>query len=631
MESAETPRKRRANRAASSTTETSQAPSPAVPGDDAGPAAETPVAKISRRAPRTAPSTGLGDVAARRVAAAGAALGAQAAAGGNSINMPIAEPLSPAAALALGLDPKPQAVHSRLPETDDAIAAASAAAAAAVAAVSAAIAATAAAKASQGIAAAAIAAAPDVPVSAAVASAPAEAAATLAPPEAAPVPVSPTRSQVDPRDVPVSVLGYVRPPARDVPGLIRASRHPQATMAAAAEPETVTDGVTEPVLTAADAAATGITTTDTINATMEANSTQPAARKALALVAALVAMLAAAGIAFGHRIAPTASSLGAAIKSGAAKLHQRAPLTGLARVATAPIHPAIRWLSGVKAAPVYDEYGTERRRRPAPGWLLFIGFYLLIFGAIGANMFLGVTSADGAHPTPSALAVVDTATPTASDPAVSPTAAGTDAPSIDPNMGPAMVTSPPPLDTPTPVVTDAPTPTPPPTHAPTKKPAAKPTVRRTAAPTPVPPTPAPTPTPVLNFASFAGAGTQVSSGGSTYTATYTATSGTGGLTLILSGVGGASCDFSVSPGAWTKKALVIPGAAPSTNQIVIAPPLGKSWAVGTYGITATCTLSGYSTSTAHINVTITAPAPTPAPTPTPTPTPKPTPTPTRTP
>jgi hypothetical protein len=250
--------------------------------------------------------------------------------------------------------------------------------------------------------------------------------------------------------------------------------------------------------------------------------------------------------------------------------------SALRATATAPVNRAAARFRGNPA----DEVDPERRRRKAsPFAIMFAGFWAIMFLVIGATWV-------GSLLPPAAQAATTTSRPTATQALValaSPTASPT-----------AVVTAPP-----TAIPTAGPTPSP--TAAPTPKPTPKPTPRRTAKPTPKP---KPTPTPARNFAAFAAAGTKLVVGTVTYTATYTVAQGTTGLTVIVNGLGGASCVLhSNAPGA-TDKTSVIPGAAPAVSSIVRSP-WGRNWPVGSYTITATCTLAGYPTAVATKTVTIT--------------------------
>jgi hypothetical protein len=729
----------------------------------------------AKPAPKNNGSNALSDLAARRVAAAGAAVAAQnAGAGQPLVTIPTAAPMAPAAAAALGLDPRPP-VHSRLPETDAAVAAASAAAAAAVAAVSAAIAATAAAHASRQasepapVAAAPVAApvasstpsvteapraaaaavevsntastttaaeaphgAPEtiaeagahtlpnmgaavepavatesapaqdaiatavaaiVAESAAVTTAaaaepaaepePAPAAATMAAAEliaepapaaaTTPAPMPPThpQHQLDPRRPPVTVTGYVRPPGRDVPGLVRATRDEtdtsQADDAAAAAGVAATAagaaaGATDAGLVTAaspavapEPAIAAAPAPDTVDSPASANP--PAAGPAhhghwgrhattaeaeplfsnegmirgaeqsawtvrvRATAAGVAAALLAAGTAFGHTAGPRLESAGSRLVQAANGLRTRglrtegmdatatpesesdpatAPaggplqsaaarvgilLSGVAqpvgRVAEAPFSAVGRLFSGGDGPPVYDEYGNEhRRRRMAPGWLLFIGFYALLFGAIGWNMlFSGPASADGGRPTPS-HGPAATASPSggiAVVPGVIPGASSS--PSAPASTLPAIAT---PSPTPTPEPTATPTPTPTPTPKPTPKPVRKATPKPTAKPTPAP-TPVPTPAMFVTFA----------------LQTPPPTHGTNGIFRVGTLTGSTCFEERTGNNArpWDTKPYTITDGA-----TYYLPSFGASWPTGTYQVTANCTSADGRQASATITV-----------------------------
>jgi hypothetical protein len=156
---------------------------------------------------------------------------------------------------------------------------------------------------------------------------------------------------------------------------------------------------------------------------------------------------------------------------------------------------------------------------------------------------------------------------------------------------PKLPTPKPPVSTPKPPTPKPPTPTTPPT--PTPKPPTP-----TTPPTPTPTTP-PTPAAATNTVAFEPAGS--TNGG--HTATYSVPRGTN-FTFIIDGLGGARCSLSSiphmggAPGSQT-----VPGPVSKLNSIVMT--WGRSWAVGTYTVTATCTLAGQPTATASQTVHVT--------------------------
>jgi hypothetical protein len=149
--------------------------------------------------------------------------------------------------------------------------------------------------------------------------------------------------------------------------------------------------------------------------------------------------------------------------------------------------------------------------------------------------------------------------------------------------------------TPKPTRKASPTRTPVPTLAPTPSPTPSPT------PTPVPTlTPTPLPTPAANFVAFEPAGS--SQGG--HTATYSVARGTNFI-FIIDGLGGASCRLSSNPRqSGAPRSQRVPGTA-QVGWIALTT-WGTNWPVGTYTVTATCTLDGQPTATATQTVYVVA-------------------------
>jgi hypothetical protein len=95
--------------------------------------------------------------------------------------------------------------------------------------------------------------------------------------------------------------------------------------------------------------------------------------------------------------------------------------------------------------------------------------------------------------------------------------------------------------------------------------------------------------------------------GVTYTTTYSVSVGHN-LTIIFGGYSQESCTLStvvngslhqiLSPSPYT-----IPGTYPETN--ILIAQAGASWPIGTYTLTATCSLVGDPDATATQDVTIT--------------------------
>jgi hypothetical protein len=163
-------------------------------------------------------------------------------------------------------------------------------------------------------------------------------------------------------------------------------------------------------------------------------------------------------------------------------------------------------------------------------------------------------------------------------------------------MAAPAATGTPKLPTPKPPVS---TPKPPTPKPPTTPPTPAPTLAPTLAPT-TPPTTPPTPAPAANSVAFEPAG---STNGS-HTATYSVPRGTN-FTFIIDGLGGARCSLSSIPhmGGAPRNQLV-PGNVSQVNSIILTT-WGSNWPVGTYTVTATCTLAGQPTATAsqtvHVN------------------------------
>jgi cytoskeletal protein RodZ len=159
-------------------------------------------------------------------------------------------------------------------------------------------------------------------------------------------------------------------------------------------------------------------------------------------------------------------------------------ILGLNRILTIPAHAiSSRMQHEEVGMPDFDADGNPRRkRRVAPFWLAFGGFYTVL-ALIIAMVWFGSVSGSSPSSSPSGsghpgiIAAVVSPSQSAS-PSTSPTGSAT----ADPTAAPPA----------------APTPTAKPTPAPTKKPTAKPTKKPTPKPTPVPtpkPTPVPTPKP----------------------------------------------------------------------------------------------------------------------------------------
>ena len=275
-----------------------------------------------------------------------------------------------------------------------------------------------------------------------------------------------------------------------------------------------------------------------------------------------------------------------------------------------------RKITGGGAAPqlVPVEAGVasnrHRRRRAPIFWVLFVGFFAVLYSyvllaglvpTIAQSSLPPAASAspdvvgDDDNPLPSQIALASPTTETTPDPGVtaSPDPSGTPTPDSQPTSDPTDDPTPNPTVNPTqapgPTRTPAPTraPTPVPTRAPTPVPTAPPTIAPTPRPTPAPtPKPTPKPTPV-DFVVFEPQGSV--NGG--YTADYSAPAGTGGLVVIIDSRGTSVCTLSSTAPNSRAATQTIPGTSSQTGSMVRSP-WGRSWPVGTYTVTASCTLNG---------------------------------------
>jgi hypothetical protein len=210
-------------------------------------------------------------------------------------------------------------------------------------------------------------------------------------------------------------------------------------------------------------------------------------------------------------------------------------------------------------------------------WLAFGGFYLILALAIGTVWLSSITVASNGSDKTSASGATSHLI-----------ALGSPSHAFNPSGSAVPIAS----STATPKSTASSTPTPKPTKKPTPKPTKKPT---------------PKPTPV-NFVKF------VNSGGGK-TAVYTIKQG-GTFTWIIQGRSTAMCDFHSAENNRDYDADTkgnpqdkIPGSAGQTNYVVRTGvgSYAKTWPVGTYHLTATCVLTGYSNATASITLTVTKP------------------------
>jgi hypothetical protein len=410
------------------------------------------------------------------------------------------------------------------------VSAASAAAAAAVAAVSAAMAAAAAGRAA-GAGAAPVLETAAVEASPAAISAPA--------PLPAPVAAAPAFAEAPmPTAPPGAFERYARPPAREVPGLMRAR-------------------IEE----------------------IEVEPASPAMPQGFG-ASAEIAPTAGAGKASSHSVVAAFAAVPLAV------------LFGLGRLVSMPANVATRWLAGSEpASPDFDEYGEPRKkRRVVPFWLLFSGFYIFLALLIGG---VWVTSAYA----PSTDAASSTG-PSATMHVAYGGLIGQV--SVTPSPVPTATAAPTPVPvpvTPAPIpVPVTPAPTPAPTVAPTPKPATpRPATPKPPTPTPVPatptpvpatptpkPSPTPTPTPVRPLLSTNLPSSQPKATPIVFTVTF-APAGT--CTVTRTYVSGLPTP-PTTPVAWN-----IPMANGTGSHT-----WGASSSGGTYTFVATCTPNGGSPS-----------------------------------
>ena len=279
--------------------------------------------------------------------------------------------------------------------------------------------------------------------------------------------------------------------------------------------------------------------------------------------AGVVAALIGAGTALGHTVAshlPARTSVANALGSAAA---------AVAGVVLWPINKITRRGPAAQLVPVAVEYdSTVRRRRRAPIlWVLFVGFFVALYGYGMVSGLILPAVAEGPSPSPtSGIAIVDPTVP------ATQTALLTSTPSATPSATKPVATTP--ATTPKPAT--APTVKPPP--KPTPKPTPRPTPRPTPVHTPTP-VPTPTPTPVM----FA-----------TITSATAPSANPGNAAFVVRSLPGANCYL-------TRGAVTGHGARNSTGLTVgtngYAPEFdwGSTWnwvASGTaLSFTATCTMS----------------------------------------
>lgn len=318
-------------------------------------------------------------------------------------------------------------------------AAAASAAAAAAAAVSAAIAATAAATRGGGAPAAA---APSAAVAADAARSAAPAPGVAAEPGAAPPSVAPAPApgapappvwpgSKPPPTAPSVNVPYERPPARDVPGLIRARRDESDDAAAAqvdevpppsAMPWVVNPAPPEQVSSFFPMAEQARSTPPPAiveEVTVPEPATPSASTALMDAAGGPVAALPAPRTTLGHRIRAGVIYVGSAFAVFCLPI-----LLGLGRLATSPVRAVSRRLAGTGSVePALDASGSPRRRSlVSPIWLVVGCFYLFLALILGAAWYTTVASVPSPSATPSHAATpyVAVATPSAA-PSMTPT------------------------------------------------------------------------------------------------------------------------------------------------------------------------------------------------------------------
>ncbi|HEX7492448.1 MAG TPA: hypothetical protein VF337_12175 [Candidatus Limnocylindrales bacterium] len=456
---------------------------------------------------------------------------------------------------------------------------------------------------------------------------------------------------------PVVVEGYVRPPGRDIPGIIRAHRdetepvgtpltplplpprlnaeearymRPDADVSGisrTARPDDVPNipGITRASITETVAAAT--TPRPAPIFSNEGALRESSARRQIPVIGAVAGFLTellGAGVAFGHSLA----SHGPGSKSADA----------------GSILPARD-----TRAPDFDRYGNPRpttHRRLAMLLISLAG--ILIIGLVATSLLLLPTTvptpftsesspssnpidnfhadASAGNSGPDAVVVGDDSMPpdavkphatavarmplsacaeVTPTPKPTPTPTPTPTPAASPSASESATAQPTPTPTPTPVPTPCytPAPRPKPTAAPTGTASPSLTASPSASPTI---TPVPTPTAAVAFVEFLPAGTVIGAN----TATYTAPAGTG-VTVMIAALSGSTCKLTSSaPSSSTKTYTDTQGAPPSYLWMVAdkwgtAWKYGPAWPADTYTVTATCTLTGYPTVSATQQVVIT--------------------------
>ena len=331
-----------------------------------------------------------------------------------------------------------------------------------------------------------------------------------------------------PTRIPVEVQGYVRAPAKDTLGIIRAHRDEEGETTASASAIEPARPAVEPLFSNE-----GIF--------RKQNALEPGWKtRILGPIAGAMATLRAAGTAFGHKAGSRLSFLDAspgsvpdrvrgprisngfgnfsdtrvyawlasaaltvrvvAVWVGSALATVLLPIVlGLRRLASIPTNAANRWLQGSASGSLESDESdtTRKKRRASPFWLVFVGSGVLLALIIGTNWVFRASThassdvpgfpgtaptlyvAGGGSESPTSPVLASDGPSTSTGRGVSgngspspgtsstPTGAPTDTPGTTPKPKPVPTPLPTPVHTPTPVITPPPTATPVPTPAPT--------------------------------------------------------------------------------------------------------------------------------------------------------------------
>ena len=366
--------------------------------------------------------------------------------------------------------------------------------------------------------------------------------------------------------------GYVRPPGREIAGLTRAHRD---------EPEAPTQASAQTQASAPTSVPAPPTPPDVpgITRARHEEGEIPAVRPKLEPLFSNEGMVRLAEAQEKSRVlGPAAGVIGALVVSG----------TALGRGLGSHLPGTKNAAPSRSLPPVDDPRARGGRRRRAAGALILAGLLGVItigFGSAAVLSLMPNSTGLASGPGDSSSIAVGVAS-------MQPYGSSTPAPSAAPTsivMGEGPLAPDPVGQMAAPAATGTP-----------KLPTPKPPVSTPKPPTPKPPTTPPTPAPAANSVAFEPAG---STNGS-HTATYSVPRGTN-FTFIIDGLGGARCSLSSIPhmGGAPRNQLV-PGNVSQVNSIILTT-WGSNWPVGTYTVTATCTLAGQPTATAsqtvHVN------------------------------